>query len=258
MFERLTETQKNFRKEMKEIEAENKRKQKNGEAEQPFYSHYRRDVVDGYYAKKKTGRRIVQGISITTLIFILWNSFAIYTWINPIYRSFMHSDIPVISQLFDSNGVKQREAVAYIDSIKALIQPLEAYWSAKDTVLSNIAVVPITDAQQRLAILEEQEQALQSVALSLQKVDAPEYMENHRQLQISMANTALTSCLRLMQAVQAPDVNAYKTYIARSNDAVTDYVLLTKQSQQELVRVFEEIDMEYEVTSTGIQFTYRN
>jgi hypothetical protein len=74
----LTETQKNFRKKMKDLEKENKHKKIDG-VSQPYYSYYERDVINNYYDKKRTKKRIFQGISLVSIMFILWNSYAILT-----------------------------------------------------------------------------------------------------------------------------------------------------------------------------------
>ncbi len=61
----LTPTQRNFRKQMKDLEKEDK-------------------IPDSYRPRRKRPK-LVRRISIISLIFLLWNSFAIYTWLAPIF-----------------------------------------------------------------------------------------------------------------------------------------------------------------------------
>jgi hypothetical protein len=84
-----------------------------GEENTPFYSHYKEDLITSYYEKKNTKKRIFQGVSIASIVFILWNSFAIFSWLDLLFRNLTNMDLPIVSAILDFNIDEQRETVEY-------------------------------------------------------------------------------------------------------------------------------------------------
>jgi hypothetical protein len=107
-----TETQKNYRKQMRKLQ-----KELNSSSDTGFYSYIERDHIKSYYQKRKK-KRIFISAGVIGILTLLWNSYAIYTWVNPIYYSMTGKNLPVIHRVLDVQGKKHREIAGYLQSLK--------------------------------------------------------------------------------------------------------------------------------------------
>ena len=107
-----TETQKNYRKQMRELQ-----KELNNNSDTGFYSYIERDYIKSYYQKRKR-KRIFISAGVIGILTLLWNFYAIYTWINPIYYSMTGKTLPVIHRALDIQGNKHRQIAEYLQSLK--------------------------------------------------------------------------------------------------------------------------------------------
>lgn len=98
----MNKAQKNFRKQIKELEKEGK-------------------IPDNYRARRK--RPIfTRKVSIISIIFLLWNSFAIYTWVSPFLKNQINNNRIIDNKvLISSNNIglnNNREIVQYLEICK--------------------------------------------------------------------------------------------------------------------------------------------
>jgi hypothetical protein len=256
MFNRLTDSQKNFRKQMKEIEEETKQKQLNGDSEDQFYSYYKRDLIDNYYTRPSPKRRIFKGFSFVFLAFVLWNSYAIFTWINPVYRNVTSNDIPLISKIFDNKGVQHRETAKYLSSLGEANVSISNYSSDLKSVLNAIPKNLVGYKEKRIEVLEQFQMKLQRSTLALQQTDKPDFLNDFHVLKVEQANFAIQICTQLILAEKSKDESTYNKYIERYNELSMQYNQAAMKAQQELVAVFEKIGMDYQIDSAGV-ISYR-
>ena len=93
-----TKTQKNYRKQMRELQ-----KELNNNSDTGFYSYIERDYIKGYYQKIKR-KRIFISAGVIGILTLLWNFYAIYTWINPIYYSMTGKPCPLFIEPLTYRG----------------------------------------------------------------------------------------------------------------------------------------------------------
>ncbi|WFD09426.1 hypothetical protein [Tepidibacter hydrothermalis] len=108
-----TETQKNFRKQMKEIEKESKNKN-----QETFYSYIEKDHISGYYSKRKKKKIIISSISLCSILIFLWNFYALSTWLNPVIHSITNKNIPTTVPVLSFNATKHKEVGGYLKQTK--------------------------------------------------------------------------------------------------------------------------------------------
>ena len=234
---------------MKEYEKDNKRKKENGNAPPPFYSYIERDVIDNYYSKKRAKKRIITGISLVSLIIILWNFYAILTWVNPVYKSITNRNLPFVSAVsasLDANGVKQREMIKYLAEMKLLSAPFKDFWAKKDAIGKNIAV------------LKEMQTKIQNAVTTIKQTKVPDYLKTYHALKVEQADYSLQTCSELVLAMQSTDDATYFKHCDLCNEAIKQFNAMNVPLQNEMFRVFDEIGMVYNITSTGVNYNYKS
>jgi len=257
MFRRLTDSQKNFRKQMKEVERENLNKQMNGEQNAPFYSHYKEDMITSYYEKKNTKKRIFQGVSIASIVFILWNAFAIFSWLDLLFRNLTNMDLPIVSSILDFNIDEQRETVNYLKKLEAINEPVRNYLTYQTQIVEQYSSNSTFDKNQRVVSLQNLYEKIDITKSTLNQIDVPTFLRPHKSLIVEQADTTLKLNNEMTLAMQATSKSSYDVHIRNCNDAINEYNNINQRATQELISIFDRIGIEYEFTSNGLKYTYR-
>jgi len=241
---------------MKEVERENLNKQMNGEQNTPFYSHYKEDMITSYYEKKNKKKRIFQGVSIASIVFILWNTFAFFSWLDVLFRNLTNQDFPIVSAILDINVDEQRETVEYLNKLELLGEPIRNYLSYQNRIIKQYPSNSTFDIQQRLNSLEKLHENLVLTQSTIKQIDIPEFLKPHRAFILKQADSMLRLNQETLLAIKATDKNTYEIHIDNCNAAIDEYNKINNSANQEIISIFNRFEIEYEFTPNGLKYSY--
>jgi hypothetical protein len=159
--------------------------------------------------------------------------------------------------VLDGKTIKHQETANYITAVNAASMPINNYWTDLNTAIGRLDKNSNNYRNKKIEILQEFQIKLQKAILAIQQIKTPNFLENYHTLKIQQANYALQYCSQLILAEQSPDETIYYKHIDQCNEAVTLFNQTTQNLKPELIRVFEDIDMDYAITPTGVTFRYQ-
>lgn len=243
-----TETQKNFKKEMREIEKEMKSKK-----QRIFYSFVKRDHISNYYEKKKTKKIIISSISLGSIIFIMWNLYAISTWINPIFKIATGKNIYSVSIFSSLLGNKHKEIAEYLEQTKELESDLGIVMNDLGNGTNNTFQTE-SERDNYLNTLDIYEGQLNEKITNLEKIEPPQELENYHQDTLQLLRYSLDMIYYAYDIVSSNDVESINEY----NEVINQYNEQSHNRRLHLIKVFNEVKMEYKIMDDQtIEYTWK-
>jgi hypothetical protein len=241
-----TETQKNYRKQMRELQ-----KELNNNSDTGFYSYIERDYIKSYYQKRKR-KRIFISAGVIGILTLLWNSYAIYTWINPIYYSITGKTLPVIHKALDVQGKKHREIAEYLQSLKpgGDIHDKNLNYAIMNL---NEVLQKQTDTSGYFADIAGYSEDVKKSILMVESITPPAKMREYHGMmleRLALCKDIFDEILRISNMNNENDIN---NCIQEIKSLINRYNETGKHSTQEMINVFESINMRYEFENGTIK-----
>lgn len=251
-----TETQKNFRKQMQMLEKElNEDKEKQG-----FYSYIERDYINSYYSKKGKKKAIITTISIGSILFVLWNSYAVLTWIAPVVDSITEGKLKSLTGrgvAYDGINYKdgvQQEVAYYLQGTNEINHQLIDYYKLRNDILDS--ALKSDSRKQYIQSLKTYTESVLGLIFQLQCIDPPAQMDNYHALVLSNYESSYKSFLYAEECLDTSD-NSINNCINKFNEAVAECNAIDIQVREEMLKVFNDIGMSYYEKDGLIHYSWK-
>lgn len=241
-----TEVQRNFKRQMKEIEKELKKKKNEG-----FYSYIEGDYINSYYETRRKKQRIVKAVSITGLLIFLWNFYAISTWINPIFYSLTGKNLPTVN-LFDFKGRKQKEVVEYLQVINTEEERIKILLQYRALDFIN-AFINRPLSNEYYKEISEHALEIKNIISKVETMNPPDEMKTYHQITLKKFYVCGEIFDLIFQIAEEKNINTNKL-IEKINTAIIDFNYFDLKSREELINVFNKIGMKYELSNGQIRY----
>lgn len=248
----LTDTQKNFRKQMTKLEDSMNQNNSN----KGFYSYIEKDYINSYYEKKKKRKKIYATISIGGLLLFLWNSYAIYTWISPAFYSLTGKPLPTITKLLNVTNNKPKKAGHYLKEIHSIEEPLATYFQYRTDNLDN-ALHDRYRKKECFEIMKKYAEDIQSISFKLQSITPPKKFEQYHAITLSKLNISYQIFVYTLESLSSNDINNINNSIYKSNQLISKLNIINNQGKQEMIKIFNEIDMKYYELDGKIHYSWQ-
>lgn len=244
-----TETQRNFKRQMRELQKETQSEN------EEFYSYIEKDHIQNYYQDKPKRRSIRTTISIGSIILIIWNVYALSTWLLP------QNIKPKLVPAFAINNIKstnssQRDIAAYLQSVEEFNIRLNLLFERRNQVFSwglNAA-----EKTSNMKAMDEILYEAQSLVNELQKIKPPNIMMQYKELLIYKYSLAYKLFEVSKVAISASDSVIYNSQINKLNMLNLDMSTSNDKVKQEMFRVFDEVGITYEIDGDKIRYKWKN
>lgn len=264
-----TNTQRNFKKEMDQIEREMKSKPTEG-----FYSYVEGDYINSYYTRKKKKREKIVKYSFISILILAVNVYALYTWLDPIIYHTTGHRIPRIERHIFNNSPKTHTQTNGANHVQAGYQPNLKHIKA-DQYIQKIKVLMLDTNQminyatdnfnkaadnqnfkQEYSInLNKYKEEIQSFILELRAIIPPSEFSEYHKLNIDFYNTAHEVILIYLGNIRSNTRNfeMLSVLYERNN-------LRILEIRQEILKGLDALSIEYEVienSDSGWSINYR-
>lgn len=258
-----TDTQKEFKKQMKELQ-----KQKNNSDSNQFYSYVEKDYIDNYYTKKKKAR--IRNIGIASIIPLALGVYSIFTWIQPLINepsSINYLTSSNVSNNMQPNGninpisliktnklIKKHEKIIdYISKIdssdKEILDMLNQRFEEFKNVQNNLTL-----KKSYIEMLQNDKVRMKAIISEKVKLECPEEFSLHHNTVIEKYNTYYEQLLYLIDATKTNSQESINK-INLLNDKIKLYA---EQQIQALLKGFDATNIKYEVKEDGnIRYWYK-
>lgn len=246
-----TETQKNFKKQMAQLQ---KQKERSGKENTHFFSYIENDHIEHYYQPKS--KKKLAAISISSIISTLIILYSAFTWVQP----FLRLRVPSLPQTNTLTAVTQVpfqpshiNIVNYLDEIDK--HDLKLSEINKGTLV-NFSTLS-NNINQRNTYLELNNIAkaeIERTIISLENLKVPKDMSEHYSTVKSKYNIVyeeIIYCLEMAKSNNYNDITHLKFLVEKQN-------LLQKQQTQQLLNAFNKVGIKYEQNGTNINYWYKN
>ena len=266
-----TDVQKNFRKQMREFEEQQK-----GKGREKFYSYIEGDFISNYYEeRKKRRRRIISGASIISLIILIWNIYAGSTWVNyiaykitgkPLISREMFGEVSggsLIEEIFDTKAGRRRAIYEYLDAVKDVNLDMTALNAViryvENPNLSNAVLSGVKE-------LEDKKNDVSEFLIILNSMSVPAEMEGYHKALTRKVELYLDMVEIMAKAFDNMNLNLGKLALSieeqrqlvqeinAKGEAFNHYNQLERR---ELIKAFEEAGVKYEIEDDRINY-YRD
>lgn len=238
-----TETQKNFRKQMKEYSKRN-----NNGKNTEFYSFIKKDKISSYYDKSEKRKKVIRTVSIGGVLVLIWNIYAIYTWIKPAIYSFTDNKHLQISNVVDNKSKKHREIANYLDLIEVKKDKLKQYY---EYWCKNVNHAFENDDVIFFDNIEEKSTLIKELYFEIEELNSPEEPKVYKELELKNFDNIYEIFMATLISYYTNNSEEKKDNIERCSKLVDEANLYNNKIIDELIRVFNEIDMKYERTDSG-------
>jgi regulator of replication initiation timing len=240
-----TNTQKNFKKQMAQIQ-----KQINEKAEEEVFSYIENDHIRSYYSPKKS--RKVRNFSIGSIVFLMITAYSIYARIKPL--SVIQKPDNLYQAAFErGNGAifsstVHKKIVEYLSSIRPFENKASGY-------LNNINIDFNKYVKDNRALLLSNlsvyKKRTEEISSSISNIEPPSEMSDYHKRLFDKINSIyyyFEVCERAAKKQKADDINI----------KINNINLCQKLLTAELLKVFDENGIKYEKTPDGIKYWYQD
>lgn len=232
-----TETQKNFRKQMREIEKDAKNKD-----QEAFYSYIEKDHISGYYSKRKKKKVIISSISICSILIFIWNFYALSTWLNPIIHSITNKSVPTTAPVLSFNTAKHKEVGGYLKQTKEIDLKLKEFIEYVNQSL-NKGFENEESKYTYLNTLNSYEVKFKEMIATLEEVTPPEELKNYHTYTIQLLNYCVDMIFYSFDIVNSNNPESINKYY----NLTTQFSSISHNRRIDLIKVFNDIKMEYKI-----------
>jgi hypothetical protein len=236
---------------MQEFERE---KKKNPEAD-GFYSYIERDFMNSYYDKKKTRKVIYSSISIGGVLILIWNAYALYTWIFPNAQGIrVNSTIAQIGNYTTTSSL-QSQIGHYLREVSYYEEKLSNHANERGNIVQSF----VKDRKDPKNLIDISTAATEAQYLykDIKSIIPPEQMQMYHSLIINKFECILTSLQYTQEAFMVTDVNKINDCLNKANEYINKSNETIIESNKVLINIFEENRMNYSVNDGVIQYSWQ-
>lgn len=243
-----TQTQKNFKKQMAEIQKDMSKNDKG-----QFFSYIENDHIESYYKPRRNKKAVA--ISVSSIISFLVIGYSLFTWIRPliIHSGSQFSTINSVT-LLDNNGIipqDHKNIVVYLNHINKFDDKLNSY--AKETTRDFNVI--LKDQNTRNDFIEKNtmfKNDLENMIISLSKMQVPEEMTEHYSIVKAKYDNIFEEIIYCIDIVKANNTSDF-THLKYLNEKEN---LLQLQQREQLISVFDKVGIKYEKDGNSIKYWY--
>lgn len=242
-----TETQKNFKKQMKQIGKEMSNKNK-GE----YFSYIENDHVESYYSPKK--RKRIIAISLGSIIPIIWTGYCIFTWVRPLLTGVNYNMPSISTKAISKNFLyesKHTDIVTYLDTVKTNENKINAYLD----LLKHDFNIIFKDQNTRNTYIETNanlKKELENNIISLSSMEIPNEMEEYHATIKQKYETILEQTVYSLDIAKSVNVNN----IPQLQFIIEKINLLQKQQFKQMTIAFDKVGIKYKQEGDTITYWY--
>lgn len=250
-----TQTQKNFKKKMRELEQELKQNKNNDKG---FYSYIERDHIKSYY-QKRDKKKILTSISIGGLLIFVFIALFLASWVQPVadFQDINSNEAFLVSPKKPSSFMenKQKKIAEYLDSIRLNKKEYYEIMSYRSNYFAS-AVLKGENKEDYFINIEVNVKRLENIIKELGDVKPPKEMENcHKILKenFCIGSVILSNTLEIKDMSQPKEINKRIKKISTLVNKINENNSIMMNGYEE---VFKELGMRYEKIDNQIRYWY--
>jgi hypothetical protein len=247
-----TKTQKNFKKQMREIQ-----KDLSDKNQEEYYSYIEKTHIKNYYSINRKRKFIT--VSLASLLTILYFGYSLYTYLTPVIRYRSSQAVPAISRAVRdepySSGVtsaKYTKIVTYLDKITSYDRVIMPYLNITINEFNNTLnkkldkTVFIQNSSSRIKQLE-------NTNLLMADIKIPEEFKDFHMTVMNKFNTLLTEITFCTEAISNYNLSSSNTIRTLSEKADR----LAREQREKLLKAFDSTGIKYEIEKDSIRYYYQ-
>lgn len=243
-----TETQKNFRKQMKELNKE----LKNSNDDKAFYSFIKRDNIKSYYSKSKRKKVFYTTISSGVVLFFIFRVLMFNSLLQPLTKSNYNTGNGNSFNVLGSFETKQSKVATYVadtnDGKYELISMLDYRRSNFDSIHTGVL------RDEYYANMNLYISRCDEIITEVRKTKFISELKEYHNIYLETLDSARVLFQETYAFKNCKDANEKTQQLVRCNEIISKLNINLASGREEFKRVLESLNMEYQEYDDEIRF----